>query len=182
MSERSTLSVLIVEDFEEHVRFLTELLASKPETFTILVAATLEEARGHLFADDVDVVLLDLTLPDSEGLDTFSRMTKDFPNVPVVVLSGIQDVDLALETVQRGAQDYLVKGHVDNDLLTRSIQYAVERKRTQLQLQRANELLEGRVRERTEALQQANARLQQEVSERRKAEEAVIESNNQLAG
>jgi signal transduction histidine kinase len=181
MTDRTTLRVLIVEDFEEHVRFLTELLSAEPETFQVEVAATLEEAKGRLSSEDVDVVLLDLTLPDSDGLETFARLTHEFPNVPVVVLSGIQDVALALETVQRGAQDYLVKGHVDNDLLTRSIQYAVERKRTQLQLQRANELLEGRVRERTEALQQANARLQQEVSERRKAEEAVIESNNQLA-
>ena len=103
------------------------------------------------------------------------------PTLPVVVMSGLQDVELALETVQLGAQDYLVKGHVDHNLLVRSVQYAVERKRVQLQLKRANEMLERRVRERTEALQQANARLQQEVAERRKAEEAVIESNGQLA-
>ena len=112
---------------------------------------------------------------------TFTRVIEAAPDLPVVVLSGIQDVGLALETVQRGAQDYLVKGQVDNNLLTRSIQYAVERKRVQLQLRRANEMLERRVRERTDALEQANVRLQQEVAERRKAEEAVTESNTQLA-
>ena len=181
MPDRTSLRILIVEDSEEQVLFLEKLFAAAPETFKIEVAGSLGEALTRLQTGDFEVVLLDLTLPDSEGLETFARLIDAAPDLPVVVMSGLPDVALALETVQRGAQDYLVKGHVDNNLLTRSIQYAVERKRVQLQLRRANELLERRVRERTEALQEANARLQQEVTERRKAEEAVIESNTQLA-
>ncbi len=181
MSDRAPLRILIVEDAEEQVRFLEELFAVSEATFHTQVSGTLADALARLVQQDFDVVLLDLTLPDSDGFETFARILQAAPDLPIVVMSGIQDVSLALETVQRGAQDYLVKGHVDNNLLTRSIQYAVERKQAQLQLRRANELLERRVRERTEALQQTNARLQQEVAERRKAEEAVIESNTQLA-
>ncbi|MGB8168970.1 MAG: response regulator [Chthoniobacteraceae bacterium] len=181
MPDLPPLRILVVEDSEEHVHFLERLFASSRELFAIRVAGSLGDALARLEEDGVDLVLLDLTLPDSEGLATFTRIIEAVPDLPVVVMSGVQDVSLALETVQRGAQDYLVKGQVDNHLLTRSIQYAVERKRVQLQLRRANDLLERRVRERTEALQQANVRLQQEVAERRKAEEAVIESNTQLA-
>ncbi len=181
MPDPVTLRILIVEDSEEHVVFLQKLLGSSREAFELRVAGSLAEALARLDEEPVDVVLLDLTLPDSEGLGTFTRVSEAAPDLPVVVMSGVQDVALALETVHQGAQDYLVKGQVDNHLLTRSIQYAIERKRGQLQLRRANELLERRVRERTDALQQANARLQEEVAERRKAEEAVIESNTQLA-
>jgi signal transduction histidine kinase len=181
MAEHTPLRILIVEDSEEQVCFLEQLFAKTPEIFRLHAVNSLAAALVHLQREEIDVVLLDLTLPDSDGLETFARVIEAAPDLPVVVMSGIQDVELALETVQRGAQDYLVKGQVDNHLLTRSIRYAVERKRVQLQLRRANELLERRVRERTEALQQANVRLQQEVTERRKAEEAVIESNTQLA-
>lgn len=181
VADSGPLRILVIEDSEEHVIFLERLFASSPEAFSFQVAGTLAEGLARLEESAVEVVLLDLTLPDSDGLNTFERMMEAAPDLPVVVMSGIQDVNIALETVQRGAQDYLVKGQVDHHLLTRSIQYAVERKRVQLQLRRANELLERRVRERTEALQQANVRLQQEVTERRKAEEAVIESNTQLA-
>jgi signal transduction histidine kinase len=181
MSDRGPLRVLLVEDYDEHIRLLEELLTSQVDLFHVTVASTLAEALERLGGAQLDVVLLDLTLPDSEGLATFQRIAQAAPDVPVVVMSGIQDVELALQTVHEGAEDYLLKGRVDNNLLTRSIQYAVERKRVHIELRHANELLERRVRERTEALQQANARLRDEVAERRKAEEAVLESNNQLA-
>lgn len=181
MPDSPPLRILIIEDSEEQVVFLQKLFASAPVDFSVQVSGTLADGLARLDEGEVDVVLLDLTLPDSDGLETFVRIVDVAPDLPVVVMSGIQDVNLALETVQLGAQDYLVKGQVDHHLLTRSIRYAIERKRVQIQLRRANELLERRVRERTDALQQANVRLQQEVTERRKAEEAVIESNTQLA-
>jgi signal transduction histidine kinase len=181
MADHAPLRILVVEDSEEQIAFLQQLFAAASESFVLHFAAARAEALAWLERGEAEAILLDLSLPDSEGVDTFASINAAAPDLPVVVLSGIEDVNVALETVQLGAQDYLVKGQVDHRLLSRSIQYAVERKRVQLQLRRANELLERRVRERTEALQQANVRLQQEVTERRKAEEAVIESNTQLA-
>jgi signal transduction histidine kinase len=127
------------------------------------------------------LILLDLTLPDSDGLETFIRVVEAAPDLPIVVMSGINDVGLAIETVQLGAQDYLVKGHVDNHLLVRSMQYAIERKRIQLQLKKSHEELEVRVQERTAALQGTNARLNREINERSKAQQEAVESNQRLA-
>jgi signal transduction histidine kinase len=126
-------------------------------------------------------VLLDLSLPDSDGLETFIGILEYARDIPIVVLSGINDVELAVETVQLGAQDYLVKGHVDNDVLIRALRYAAERKRIQLQLKRAQDETEKRVQDRTAALRSINERLQLEIAERRRAEDAVLESNRQLA-
>ena len=173
--------MLLVEDFEEHLHLFTELLATQPEAFEIEMATSLAEARTRLNSGKYDVILLDLGLPDSDGIETYERIAEAAPELPVVVLSGTGDSALAFQTVERGAQDYLAKGIVDADLLARSIRYAVERKRNQFELRHVNDLLERRVRERTEALERANARLQEEVAERRKAEAAVLESNSQLA-
>jgi signal transduction histidine kinase len=182
MFQNGPIQILLIEDNEEHVQFLRQLLGTSQEAeFTLQVAGTLAEAMPVLGAGGVDLILVDLTLPDSDGLETFIRVLQAAPDLPLVVLSGVQDVALAIETVQLGAQDYLVKGHVDNYLLVRSIQYALERKRIQLQLKRSNDTLELRVRERTQALLQTNNKLQEEITERRMAQEAVIESNRQLA-
>jgi signal transduction histidine kinase len=179
MSE--ALHVLLVEDNEEHVQLLSQLLLTAQEEFNLITVSRLSEALDSIGRHKFDLVLLDLTLPDSEGLETFIRMSEISRELPIVVLSGIADVDLAIETVQLGAQDYLVKGHVDNHLLIRSLHYAIERKRIQLQLKRAYEELELRVQERTAALRDTNERLQKEIGERKKAEEATLESNRQLA-
>ncbi len=177
-----TVHVLLIEDLEEHVQFLRTLLATAEAShFELHTAGTLAQGIERLRDGGIQLILLDLTLPDSEGLETFIRVIEAAPDLPLIVLSGLSDVALANETVQLGAQDYLVKGHVDNHLLIRSMQYAIERKRAQLQLKRINDNLEMRVRERTDALVQANAKLQQEIAERRKAEEATLESNRQLS-
>jgi len=181
LSDPVPLRVLLVEDFEEHLHLFTELLATQPEAFELEMATSLAEARTRLNSGKYDVILLDLGLPDSDGIETYERIAEAAPELPVVVLSGTGDSALAFQTVERGAQDYLAKGIVDADLLARSIRYAVERKRNQFELRHVNDLLERRVRERTEALERANARLQEEVAERRKAEAAVLESNSQLA-
>ncbi len=180
--EAGPIHVLLIEDNEEHAAFFSQLLASSDAVahFRLQSATTLEEGLIRLRENNVQLVLLDLTLPDSDGLETFIHVLEAVPDVAIVVLSGINDVALAIETVQLGAQDYLVKGHVDNHLLVRSMQYALERKRAQLQLKRAHDELEARVQERTAMLQQANARLQREIGERKRAEEETLESNRQL--
>ena len=181
--KNDTTNVLLIEDNAEHVEFMEQLLAAAQgiSLFQLRLADTLKTGLDCLRSGGVDVILLDLNLPDSDGLETFIRIVEAAPEVPIVVLSGINDVGLAIETVQLGAQDYLVKGHVDNHLLVRSMQYAVERKRIQLQLKKSHEELEIRVQERTAALQGTNARLNREIGERSKAQQEAVESNRQLA-
>jgi signal transduction histidine kinase len=176
------VNVLLIEDNEDYVQFLRQLLAtSELTTFDLHTAGDLAQGVERLRDGGIELILLDLTLPDSDGLETFIRVLEAAPDLPLIVLSGINDVALAVETVQLGAQDYLVKGHVDNHLLVRSLQYAIERKRAQLQLKRMNDTLELRVRERTAALLLSNNKQQQEIMERRRAEEATLESNRQLS-
>lgn len=176
------VSLLLVEDNAEHIEFLQQLLAT-PELshFQLEAVGSLAAAVDRLQRGGIELILLDLTLPDSDGLETFIRVYETAPHTALVVLSGLNDVALAIETVQLGAQDYLVKGRVDNHLLMRAMHYALERKRGQAELQRAHDDLESRIRERTAALLQTNSKLQQEIAERRRAEAAVLESNHQLS-
>ncbi len=176
-------NVLLIEDNSEQAALLSQLIVASDAIahFRLDVADTLEAGLARARQGNLILILLDLSLPDSQGLETFIRVAEAVPQVAIVVLSGIDDVALALETMQLGAQDYLVKGHVDSHLLFRAMQYAIERKRAQLQLKRAYDELEGRVKERTVMLQQANLRLQKEIADRKRAEEETLESNGQLA-
>jgi signal transduction histidine kinase len=177
-----TVQTLLIEDNAEHARLIAQHVAqSEPLHFALNIETTLGAALARLCLGGMHLVLVDLTLSDSSGLETFLRVAEAAPDLPIVVLSGLQDVALAIETVRLGAQDYLVKGRFDHLLLNRALQYAVERKRVQLQLKRNNEDLERRVADRTAALLDMNIRLQQEVAERKKAEESVVESNRSLA-
>ncbi len=156
------------------------LTASQLPRFLVTEAASLSDGLARLSEGKARIVLLDLSLPDSQGLATFEKVYRAAGELPIVVLSGIADVSVAIQALQMGAQDYLVKGHVDNHLLLRSIQYALERKANQVALKRANEELEIRVEERTAELSKLNDQLQREVHERRRAEAQTLESNQQL--
>ena len=115
----------------------------------------LAAALDLLRAGDVDVVLLDLSLPDSHGFDTFMRLERAAPGTPVVGLSGLDDEAMAVRAVREGAQDYLVKGKTDGTMLTRSIRYAVERRHAEQErarLARASAEAEASLRVRDETL------------------------------
>lgn len=175
------IKVLLIEDNKEHAELLGRLLgfAEYPK-FTVTTATSLATGLAALGRATPDIVLLDLTLPDSNGAETFRRANTAAPSLPIVILSGVSDVTMSIEMVQAGAQDYLVKGHVDMHLLLRSIQYAIERKRGQVAAQHLNAELESRVKERTSAMAAANAQLQREISERRQAEEQLAKTNREL--
>jgi len=136
------IRLLLIEDNPGDAR-LMELMLRGPaqDSFQLECVDRLASGFQRLANGDVDLVLLDLSLPDSHGPETFTKLHAHAPRVPIIVLSGLDDEEVAIKTVQEGAQDYLVKGHVDKHLLVRAIRYAIERKRSQEQLaQYAEEL------------------------------------------
>jgi CheY-like chemotaxis protein len=130
MSEK--LQILAVEDNPGDVDFVHEML---PETgslsFQIEAVSRLAEALNRLERKGIDLVLLDLSLPDSHGLTTFQKLRQAAPDVPVIVLTGTNDQELAVAAMRDGAQDYLVKEQVGGSLLVRTIRYALERQKAE---------------------------------------------------
>ena len=127
--------ILLVEDNDLDARLTQDILAEwSIERFAITHVTRLAEAFTHLARARFDAVLLDLSLPDAFGLSTVSQMQAAHPTVAIIVLSGLNDQRLALQTIQHGAQDYLVKGEQQPERLTRSIRYAIERKRAEERL------------------------------------------------
>ena len=126
-SPTTPIRLLLVEDDEDDAYLLKDLLAQSAATFEIETAGSIAEARKRLKAGGIDLVLSDLSLPDSRGIQTFAALRAASPQTPVIVLSGMDDEELAMQIVERGAQDYLVKGRIDCALLTRAIRYAIKR-------------------------------------------------------
>jgi len=121
------ITVLLVEDDPDDVLVITAGLNTGRERFRVEIADRLARALRRLETPGIDVILLDLSLPDSTGLDSFWRLQEAAKDVPIVVLTGLDSESLALRLVQEGAQDYLVKGEVSGAGLARSLYYAVER-------------------------------------------------------
>lgn len=135
MSELTMTRVLLVEDNPIDMLWVKKALVSKRGAKAELIhGECLRVALEHLEGMTVDVILLDLTLPDSQGLDTFHRIKAQVRDTPIIILSGVVDEDLAVEAVQLGAQDYLVKGSIDMESLNRAIRYSIERTRSQKHL------------------------------------------------
>jgi diguanylate cyclase (GGDEF)-like protein len=127
--------VLLVEDNEVDVAMVRALLGeSAGRTCELTSVGRLADARAHLLSAGTDCVLLDLSLPDGEGMETVQVVLGTSPEVPIVVLSGLQDDRVTMAALNEGAQDFLVKGQVDASSLWRSIRYAVERKRAEVAL------------------------------------------------
>ncbi len=122
----------LVEDNPGDARLLREALRTAgARGFNVMHVERLDEASNKLRTAQFDVLLLDLSLPDSSGLDTVVRACVLAPHTPIVVLTGLDDETLAIEAVRKGAQDYLIKGQTDGPLLVRAVRYALERKRAQ---------------------------------------------------
>ncbi|MDD5496329.1 MAG: diguanylate cyclase [Candidatus Omnitrophica bacterium] len=141
--DEKNINILLVEDDKLDASFMTEMLKNaKKVRFNVEVCDTLTKALGHLVKGGIDLVLLDLTLPDSIGLDTFGRMHAHVPKVPIIVMTSFADEEQTAAAFQKGAQDYLVKGQINTDLLTRSIRYAIERNKTRVELRDVEEKIE----------------------------------------
>ena len=129
-------NVLLIEDNPGDARLIREMIAEdEGAPFTIHCADRLALGLEHLSAGGTALVLLDLSLPDSFGLETFAKVYAHAPTVPIIVLTGNDDQKVALSAVKGGAQDYLVKSRLDRELLLRSMHYSIERKRYQVQLE-----------------------------------------------
>jgi phosphoserine phosphatase RsbU/P len=128
-------SILLVEDDPDlAVALETTFRQAEEAEFLIERARSLADAIGLLSSRDTDVILLDLNLPDSRGLETFSKIQRIAPDLPVIILSGLDDEELAIASVRAGAQDYVVKGSMSAQVLVRAVRYAVERKHLQREL------------------------------------------------
>jgi signal transduction histidine kinase len=122
------ISVLLIEDNPGDTRLIREMLSDAGAArFRIEVRDRLKSALECLGTQSIDVVLLDLSLPDSQGLETLLSLHEAVSQAAVVVLTGLEDESVAVRALHEGAQDYLIKGHIDGDLLSRSIRYAMER-------------------------------------------------------
>jgi PAS domain S-box-containing protein len=138
------LNVLIVEDDIGDRKLLHQLLRKTTLNISdVKFADRLNTTIELLEEGDYDVIFLDLGLPDSQGLDSVNTLNTKAPNTPIIVLSGLDDAEMGVTAVQKGVEDYLVKGRVDNNLLTRTVRYAIERKRTKIVLDEKQKNIEA---------------------------------------
>jgi diguanylate cyclase (GGDEF)-like protein len=140
------IHILLIEDNPEDARLMEEILTGAGAgSYTLHHVERVKSALQCLDEQDFDVVLLDLSLQDGRGLDTVKRICTACQQIPVIVLTGLEDDALAVSAIQAGAQDYLVRGHVEGHEITRAIRYAIERKRLveRLQYQATHDGLTG---------------------------------------
>ena len=128
----NTVEVLMIEDNPVHVQLIRHFMDSSRLKTRLHVAGTLREGLDLLGKETFDVVLLDLVLPDSADLDTLHSVRSAEPDLPVIILTGLDDVSLAATAVESGAQDYIVKTQANTTMLSRSIHYAIERVRARM--------------------------------------------------
>lgn len=147
------LRILLVEDNPGDARLTRELLREVGDfRFEMVHVMRFEQALTALRDECFDIVLLDLSLADSSGIDTVKRLYAREPTVPMIVLSGMENDSVAMSALQEGAQDYLVKGQGDGNLIKRAIRYAIERKSVEVQLIAAKNSAEAASRAKSEFL------------------------------
>jgi len=140
MQPDTKLNILMVEDNPGDELLLSELLSGSGLAIgTVHKAGRMSEAVAMIQQYPVDIILLDLSLPDASGIDSFKSMRKAAVKIPIVILSGLADMTVALDAINLGAQDYLIKGDFDEKLLAKIILYSVERMRSLIQLKESNE-------------------------------------------
>lgn len=133
INQIENLRVLLIEDNPDDAHYIEEALSAKDsfQSVKVVWAKRLLEGLKKLSTSTFDVILLDLTLPDGFLTDSISRILSHNPNLPIIVLTGLDDKDTVIAALKNGAQDYLIKGKVTSDLLSRSIRYAIERRRSE---------------------------------------------------
>jgi signal transduction histidine kinase len=138
--ETSPLKVLLIEDNPDHATLIQRHLSRMADSAVVLeTVGQLTIGLERLRTGGADAVLLDLHLPDADGLEAIPKLIEAAPRIPIIVLTSLDDLRLAVRAVQRGAQDYLVKAQINGESLVRALRYAIERKRAYAELERSNQ-------------------------------------------
>jgi DNA-binding NarL/FixJ family response regulator len=141
MKTESPLKILLVEDNSGDVFLFREYIRASEVAIALEVVSHLQNAFVKLNDHAFDAILLDLSLPDSQGIETFDQLHKTMPDIPLIILTGNDDENLAIEAVKKGAQDYLVKNQTSGGILLRAIRHAIERHHLQQSLTMAQQQL-----------------------------------------
>ena len=146
-TDDDSLDVLLIEDNPNDARLIRRQLTNAqtallPDDVRIHHEQTLEAGRDQLGGRRIDLVLLDLGLPETSGVETFHRLGDTATPVPVIVLTGLQDEEAAVELLQQGAQDYLTKESLNREALVKSVRYALERQEREMELRTTKDQLE----------------------------------------
>lgn len=169
------IRTLLIEDNPGDVRLIQEMLfEADPTACEVAIVDRLAEGRAALEKGVYDVVLLDLTLPDSVGLDTLSCLCPGTTNVAVIVLTGLDDEEIAVEALRKGAQDYLVKNRMTPEVLLHSIRYAIERNRVEQALLDRERELENQARDLEEVNAALKVLLKQREADKTELEERLV--------
>ncbi len=131
-----SIEILLFEDNPGDAGLLEEMLEEFQNKYILKNVESLEEGLNALNNTHFDIILLDLGLPDSDGIETLVEVDKKTPNIPIIVLTGLNNEEIGILAVKMGAQDYLIKKEIDSKLLTRSINYSIERNKIEIELQK----------------------------------------------
>jgi signal transduction histidine kinase len=170
----TSIDVLLIEDSQIDIAILRHLLSKERDAFVIHTAGTMRAAIERLSEGGIQLVLTDLTLPDSQDFETLAAVQAAAPRIPIIVLSGLSDEEIAVRMVEMGAEDYLVKGRIDRHSLVRAMRYAIERNRMKRELESAHDELEQRVQDRTAALARTTEQLQATVDQLQRTQEQMV--------
>lgn len=147
------IKVLLIEDNDADARLIKEMFKEiSKHKYELTHFISLQEGLKALDKNEYDILLLDLSLTDSKGFETFEKAHDYDPKVPIVILSGLDDEEIAIRAVRQGAQDYFVKGDINSRILSRAINYAIERKNAEKKLIESQDELVNLIKTYTEEL------------------------------
>jgi len=179
--EDKRLKVLLIDDNPGYVQIVESILGKTQDIFFALESCeSLTKGLTRLSHGGIDILLINLNLPDSRSFNTFYKVRGRFPELPIVVLTDIRNHETAMKALKEGAQDYLVKSETNEGVIVRSLHYAHERKWIEEKLKQHQRELEGRIQERTSELVSLNERLRSEIEERKWAQTKLRRSLEQL--
>ncbi len=136
MNSSKEVTLLMVEDNPADVYLIRDMLSERTNDIVLEYADSLAKGFTRMDAGKIDIVLLDLGLPDSQGIASVKSLCDRFPHLPVIVFTGLSDEQLGVQAVQAGAQDYLIKGQTDGTLLEKAIRYSIKRKQLENEKER----------------------------------------------